>query len=663
MKNGFRINSLQSHRYSVTYGNNEQMRFELLREGGINAYSMQISYNELIKQNLSTYENCKPDALPTTLTQTSKNRLSALHSYLAFNGKTESSFVGQEMYDDFDKRLHSYLASLSLSDKSKIDRRSLLRSWQRAALLFKERKNALSVNHQRSGTTTPFHIELRTAFANHPDKPKTVAIKAGASTSAVQRWLNGALPNKRALPSLARIEAALGLERSSLSRLLPKQTAAVQPSVPSRISTIPYRVSLAQRVVDEYRIKSAELTPEFCNEWRCLLDYKTSKFPSLKRSAKGKWRLLPQEKLASKVSAISSKGKLYCVTSDMELNQIRGFLGYLVRPKTKGGFDVDDGSTHTLAWLAVSSAVDGFMEFLRERANGSTNAGHARFATFVRCLTDPVTGWLTQQPHLRNNLPGIYAKKPWEEMCADAHRLALGWKNDAVEMSRKPTTPIQQLLDLEEPLSPILRVVTALDTEAKSYAPGSLQEAVCKRDALLLAMLIANPLRRRNFVLLTWLEDSTGNLYMRENGQWRLRFDAKDFKNESGAKNEQYDAPLPKALTERISEYLAEYRPRILKGNADVPWLFPGKYGTKWENLSIHVACLTKRWIPGSPGFGTHALRHLIATDYLRKNPGDFLTAAELLHDRLETVLRSYAHLRQDDSFGKYEQHLSRINF
>jgi len=75
-----------------------------------------------------------------------------------------------------------------------------------------------------------------------------------------------------------------------------------------------------------------------------------------------------------------------------------------------------------------------------------------------------------------------------------------------------------------------------------------------------------------------------------------------------------------------------------------------------------HVAKLTKRFIPECPGFGTHAFRHLVATDYPRKSPNDFLTVAVLLHDRLETVLAAYAHLREDESFARYEAHLKAIS-
>jgi hypothetical protein len=38
-------------------------------------------------------------------------------------------------------------------------------------------------------------------------------------------------------------------------------------------------------------------------------------------------------------------------------------------------------------------------------------------------------------------------------------------------------------------------------------------------------------------------------------------------------------------------------------------------------------------------------MRHLVATTWLRARPGAYHQVAELLHDRLETVLKHYKHL------------------
>jgi hypothetical protein len=277
-------------------------------------------------------------------------------------------------------------------------------------------------------------------------------------------------------------------------------------------------------------------------------------------------------------------------------------------------------------------------------------------------MTHPVTGYLTQQPELAKRLPAAYVTTGWVDMCKATHAICATWKQDAQGLSRDPKEPIQRLLDLSEPLSPILRAIQYLDMAAASAPSGSRQEALHKRDALLLSMLLSNPLRNRNYVLLTWKADNTGALYCRQNGQWRIRFGAGDFKNDRTALQKDYDAPLPRALEGRITDYLAEYRPRLLRCAPDATWVFPACTGTKWIDLSRHVSKLTKRLIQETPGFGTHAFRHLVPTDYLRKHPNDFLTVAILLHDTLETVLKVYAHLRQDESFGKYEDHVQAVS-
>jgi integrase len=122
------------------------------------------------------------------------------------------------------------------------------------------------------------------------------------------------------------------------------------------------------------------------------------------------------------------------------------------------------------------------------------------------------------------------------------------------------------------------------------------------------------------------------------------------------------DAPLPRALGDRIVEYLEEFRPRLVRRYANVDWVFPSSRSLgAWDDLSKHVQVLTARLVPETPGIGPHACRHLVVTDYLRKHPNDYPTVAKLLHDNLETVLSEYAHLCFDDAFGRYEEHLGRI--
>ncbi len=59
--------------------------------------------------------------------------------------------------------------------------------------------------------------------------------------------------------------------------------------------------------------------------------------------------------------------------------------------------------------------------------------------------------------------------------------------------------------------------------------------------------------------------------------------------------------------------------------------------------ISNRIRGLTRMYIDGCPGFGSHAFRGIVARDYLKRHPGDYPNLAHLLHDKLATVLRDYA--------------------
>ncbi len=662
MKYSFHFNRLEISRYHVTYYHNEDE--QPLRPGmSILDPPMTITYNELVSRQQQLHS---PDGRPTApasgTSQVMRNLMSSLHSFLAFNGKTLDSVVGKEMLADFDKKLKSYSDAISVSDHTKADRRSHLRAWRSTAEAFLAEKQRVTSPKDEEIADAEFHVTLRHALAATGENPVDVARRAGASGQAVQRWLKGAIPNARAMPSLRRLELTLGLEPDTLRRLVPKQR---EPKCfPTRRESqvdIAYRARLKDRTLDTYRLRIKDIRPGLAAEWRAFLEYKTAKRPALERSSRGKWRLLPKQKVAANYPEYARKGNLLCPTAQFNLNQLRAFIGYLARPTVAGGFGISMEDAQTMAWLAVPQAVNGYLEFLTERSDGVEHGGHVKLTNLASSLTHSVTGYLTQQPAFAKRLPNTFTTMEWTEMCKETHALCAGWKQDARNVSRDPKDPIQRLLDLAEPLSPIFGAVETLDSAAASAPSGSLEEAIHKRDALLLSMLTANPLRNRNYVLMTWEEDNSGVLYRRQDGQWRIRFGADDFKNDKHSSKKEYDAPLPRTVSARIEEYLDEYRPRLVRDAPEAPWLFPSSSGTLWLALSRRVAKLTRRLIPETPGFGTHAFRHLVATDYLRKHPNDFLTVAILLHDTLETVLKAYAHLRQDESFEKFEAHLRAI--
>ncbi|QCP48253.1 site-specific integrase [Trinickia violacea] len=663
MKKHRNFSDLHNVRYHVKLCHNEGESDSWQLFEGQPEPEMQQTYREVITRR--KYELLGSiDSPDSTETQVFRNHLSTLHSFLAFFGKTEDSSVGREMLHSFDDKLQAYLDSLSVAPRTKSDRRSHLRAWQRSLMDARQpiSLDAAALESVAATSSSSFHLKLREAISASGLAPKTIARRAGASMPAIQRWMKGAFPNRRAFPSVHRIEAELGMPRDALLALVPQisREAQARSSQIHKIK-IAYRERQRENTKNQYILHGSQLTTDCLKEWDDLYDYKTERTPRLERSTRGSWRVLPLEKIVEKLPPYALRGNRGCVAAKITMNMFRSFDGFLALPKDRGGRGVALNDAQTLAWLAVPKAIDSYLDFKSDRSGGLIHKGHENFCKMGASMTHPQTGYLTQQPDFAKKLPDGTLSDSWGVTCANAYRLYRRWMQDAKDTSRKPYEPIQGLLNLAEPLGPLVRAVDELDQLAAQAAPGSLAEARYKRDALLLSMLMANPLRSRNFKLMTWNENGTGSLYQRENGQWRLRFSAGDFKNDRHAKKTDYDAPLPSALSDRIEEYLFDYRPRLVRDNPACAKVFPGQTGNTFHGLNKHVFQITQRHIPETPGFGPHAVRHLVATDWLRTHPNDFLTAAQLLHDKLETVLKDYAHLRQDEAFARFEEHLNAV--
>jgi integrase len=180
-------------------------------------------------------------------------------------------------------------------------------------------------------------------------------------------------------------------------------------------------------------------------------------------------------------------------------------------------------------------------------------------------------------------------------------------------------------------------------------------------------MFIGNPLRVGQYAVMTYRPDGGGNLVRVGPGRYRVHFQASDFKNEKGAASKPYDVELDPSVTPWIERYLAEARPHLAFASETDRFFLPAVVGPRkakafleqqgmlpdkgWtaDGMADRFKKLTFMYIDECPGFGPHACRHIIATDHLRRHPGDYLTVSTLLHDKLETVLKSYGHLRVAD--------------
>ncbi len=647
-KNSNEFNKIGNTRYSINVRYNERnYTWNESSEGPIWKLEMYFTYTQLIKE-LNKQLLCDSKNDDTNSLQQYRNHHSTLNSFLTYLGKTEDSRIGLELKSGFDGALNEYLQNINVSDRTKSDRRSHLKRW---VAIFEQ----LSNTNKEANKPAPkqFNLALRKALLDAGITQAELIAKANISKSVLAHWLKGATPNKLSLSSIHRVETALALTRNSLTDLLNNSTD-INVTIPRKIE---FRERLAELTKLPYKLQESALSPEFLNEWWKFFNYKTSEYSDLARTKRGVWRLKALEKNGS-ISHYACIGKEGSATASIAWEKLINFFGFLALEVSKGGLGITNGN-QSLAWLAHPVAINEFLNFLKKRSGGLRHNSHLTFSSLVISVTNEKTGYLWQQPEFMKRIPNHLLPKntsDWLEMCAKANEVARTWKSVSFEKSRVPEEPIAPLLALPYPLQPVLRAIKQLDSEAAAMPSGGVVQARLKRDALLLAFLVTNPLRILNFKIIKWHGDGSQHLYKTTGKQFRLRFAGSEMKT-----RKPYDVKVSAWLVNRLEEYIDEYRD-VLLGGKKSDYLFLSsntKLQTKWNSMDSQISKLTRRLIPETLGFGPHAFRHLVATDWLRKHPNDYITVAALLNDKLETVIKNYAHLKLDDSFDRYESYLT----
>ncbi|GAB3647832.1 hypothetical protein GCM10028813_11250 [Ramlibacter alkalitolerans] len=607
--------------------------------------------------------------LRETSTSTSKeqivrNHLTALRAFLRSHNLSETAPVGTEMTTDFADAVERHVAASGLGGRSRSDRFGLLRAWKTTFEYMQKGPESKSIGRQRRSAEaavadmTPFERGLRAALKSQGLCPKRAAHLAGISPSALGRWTRGALPNQRSTQNLPRLENVLKLEPGTLSTLLHE---SLTEDGPTHVSAYRQRQSAAPKI--SYSLKREEVSQDLLNEWRSLLAYKTDVVPSgeLKRRAGAEWTLVEADQAARAPTEFNSLDGLVADTADGDWKRVARFLGFL-RLEQHGGYGRPVDDVQTLAWLAVPEAVTAFLNFMTKRSCGLKHMGHAVFCSLVASLTSAEYGYLAQSQELLAKLPADIVKgRSWSTLCLKAYAIARTWKSKSKDVSRSPADALQFFLNQSFPLAPVFAAMKKLRRQGDLAARGSTEEAVARRDEVLLGLLSSNPLRSKNIGNLTLQAlKSGGNIYKTATGDWRLRILGKHMKNRKRVRAQIYDVPIAKWLTGRLDDYVTHFRPVLVGEGQDCGLLFVTRAGARL-NVSARVYSLTKTLIPQSGGIYTHAFRHLVATDWLTRNPNDFLTVSELLNDTIAVVMKNYAHLKKDVAFVRYEVYLEKM--
>jgi integrase len=202
---------------------------------------------------------------------------------------------------------------------------------------------------------------------------------------------------------------------------------------------------------------------------------------------------------------------------------------------------------------------------------------------------------------------------------------------------------VKRLVDLPE------KIVRRLSVER----PPTYNEAIRVQSAVVIAIVLAAPLRVKNLAGLT-LDRHFVRGRPGPDSTRHLAIPAHEVKNGADLEFE-----LPDPVCRLIDIYVTRFRPLLAK--APSAFLFPARQGG--AKPPAQLALQIQRVIRQEIGLqlNVHLFRHLAAKLFLEAHPGEYETVRLLLgHKSLVTTVRSYCGLEQADAMRRYDAVLGR---
>lgn len=589
--------------------------------------------------------------------RTAANRASTLRKFLKLNELNREDLVGAELraaFPDNSRKFAEALAAGGMSPRNVGNTLSVLKRWRELVI-------ELDTEHAiRGDNLAPFNQAFRALLKNY--SAHRLARETGVPLGMLHGWLEGRRPMARNIPRLQRVEAFFGLEAGALTRLAGFADGKRVATTVGEPVKVAYREELAKHTQQRYLLQPEPDSP-LRAQWLDFVRYKTDWAPVLTRSNRAVWRFAPVQLRAERSrNWFEFLDGREVPSAEFAWYNAASYLGWLKLATPEGGAGLPAEAAQTLAWVAVRERVQQYITWRVQRLGGRCNGSVFEFFAFVSAMLRQESGWLWQQgDRFIATLPQEVARGNWKEMCAETYtlvqRLTMRWRSQR-RQTRDPRAPIRAILESAQPLDYVVDMVQRMRAD-RPVSGAPIAEALWARNLALIELLISNPLRRRNLAGLTWRADNTGELYQRPDESWWVRIPRENFKNTHGAAGDtDYDMPVQQAVWRDIARYVKVLRPNLLTFASDyvfVPGPGPERLVDRpWEGISSRVKALTKKYLWRSPGIGTHAFRHLVATAIIKASGlSDFKTAALVLNDRLSTVEQNYAHLKSSDGASR----------
>ena len=191
-------------------------------------------------------------------------------------------------------------------------------------------------------------------------------------------------------------------------------------------------------------------------------------------------------------------------------------------------------------------------------------------------------------------------------------------------------------------LSTLEKIGLAEYPNGEWQSPGVFAAQAAQR-SLIIRLWVRRPIRSRNI-----REMKLGhNLYQTAEG-WMLHFRGRELKKDrrNGREN-VYLVSFPSELTGVLDEFLKKWRPKLDRHDSE--FVFLSRAGKPLSQGALHKQMTHTTYEYTGLSTNPHLIRHIWATEFLMTTQ-KFTAAATMLGDRLETVLRRYAHLNGIDA-------------
>jgi integrase/recombinase XerD len=236
-----------------------------------------------------------------------------------------------------------------------------------------------------------------------------------------------------------------------------------------------------------------------------------------------------------------------------------------------------------------------------------------------------------------------------------------GWLQRLAYRLRRRVRPVRNKRARVLPSYELWQFGLELMEKAEGPDGGSpFARASAYRSGLMVSLLAARPLRRRNFASI-----EIGRHLVKEGDQYSLHFEGAETK--TGA---VIDNPFPATLVPYLERYLAHYRPflaqRTGRWRNRIPDLRPpgmnlwvSDYASAMSEGAIYEQIRNLTRAKFGRGLGPHMFRDCAATSVATEDPEHVLIVPSLLgHSSLRTSQEYYDHAQSNYAVRRYQQHV-----